>query len=168
MWQRGAWTRWEQNLMGAIVSHILLGKGGEATSSCQNHLLWLPGNRTRLGAQRRPGKATEVPTEGPIWSSTQHPPSRLFPLEPTGGPNERNGVRYAELLEEFQQRCPSEVSLCRAYNMLGISEGPTGRGFQEDNRCVGLALTQQITTIQQTAPAAVFSQPPELLVKVVR
>lgn len=43
MWQRG--TRWEQNLMSCgtaspIVSHVLLGKGKDATRSCQNHL-WI-------------------------------------------------------------------------------------------------------------------------------
>lgn len=52
------------------------------------------------------------------------------------GSNERNRVRSAKLVEEFQQNGWigfSGLFLCRAYNMQGITEGPSEREFQGAN-----------------------------------
>lgn len=107
---------------------------------------------SRLGAQRWPGKTTEVLTEGPIWSSTQQVPGRLFSwshLSPgriaLRGPMRGTG---SDLLSWWRSSSkmggsgsgPSVGAItCRA-SLKGHQ-----RGFQGANWCVGPSLTQQIT-----------------------
>lgn len=57
------------------------------------------------------------------------------------------------------------LSLCRAYNMQGVTKGPSKREFQGAKWCVGASKTQHITKIQQTATEALFLEPPELPVE---
>lgn len=148
--ERGAWTRWEQNLMSCvtpspIVSHVLLGNPKDDTSSCQNHLQF---GRSDMTWENN-------------WSSVWRPDlvlnsatsKQVIPLEPPvpwenhiEGSKERNKVRSAKLVEEFQQNgwiMFSGLSLCRAYHMQGITEGPSEREFQGANWCDGPSLTQQ-------------------------
>lgn len=65
-----------------------------------------------------------------LYSATS---KQVIPLEPPvpwedriEGSNERNRVRSAKLVEEFQQnRCVRFRSRCRAYNMQGITDRPS-------------------------------------------